>query len=81
MRPNKDKPENLTLWLAELALLNTRLQSLVEENIKHLIGSIDVVVGLDIFLESNTAVIQKQRSAMNFKYAPATRKQSMTRQI
>jgi hypothetical protein len=42
--------------LAKLALLNTSLQGLIEENIEHLVRGIDAVVGLDIFLESNTAV-------------------------
>jgi hypothetical protein len=46
----------LTLWLAELAFLNTSFQSLVKENIKHLVSGIDVVIGLDIFLEGNTTV-------------------------
>jgi hypothetical protein len=53
--------------LTELALLDTRLQGPVEENIEHLIGSIDVVVGLDIFLQSNTAIGEKRQLAMNFK--------------
>jgi hypothetical protein len=44
-----------TLGLAEFTFLDTSLQSLVEEYIKHLIGSVDVVVGLDIFLECDTA--------------------------
>jgi hypothetical protein len=53
--------------LTELALLDTRLQGPVEENIEHLIGSIDVVVGLDIFLQSNTAIGGKRQLATNFK--------------
>jgi hypothetical protein len=66
--------------LAEFAFLDTSLQSLVEEYIKHLIGSVDVVVGLDIFLECDTAVQHKRQSAMNFQDAGATCKQNMTRQ-
>jgi hypothetical protein len=62
MRPDDNKDEMLTLWLTELALLNTCLQGLVEQRIEHLIGSIDVVVGLDVLLESNTAVRRKRRS-------------------
>jgi hypothetical protein len=44
--------------LAELALLNASLQGLVEQNVKHLVRSIDAIVCLDIFLEGNTAVTE-----------------------
>lgn len=67
MRLKCQQCERLTLWLTELALLDTRLQGPVEENIEHLIGSIDVVVGLDIFLQSNTAIGGKLQLATNFK--------------
>ena len=69
-----------TLGLAEFTLLNTSLQSLVEENVEHLIGGVDAVVGLDIFLECDTAKQRKRWSAMNFQDAGATCKQNMTRQ-
>jgi hypothetical protein len=65
MRLDGNMAETLTLWLTEFTLLNTSLQSLVEENIEHLIRSIDAVVGLDVFLESNTAVERKRQLAMN----------------
>jgi hypothetical protein len=48
----------LTLRLAKLALLNTGLQGLIEQGIEHLVCGIDFVVGLDIFLEGNTAVTE-----------------------
>lgn len=44
-----------TLWLDEVSLLNTGLQSLVEEVVKHVIGDGDVVVGLDVLLEGWSA--------------------------
>lgn len=58
MRLNSEIVETLTLWLAKLALLNTSLQGLIEEGIEHLVCGIDFVVGLDIFLEGNTAVTE-----------------------
>jgi hypothetical protein len=66
--------------LAEFAFLNTRLKSLVEEYVKHLIGRIDVVVGLNIFLECDTAAHRKRKSATNFQDADTTCKQNLTRQ-
>jgi hypothetical protein len=50
--------KSLTFWLAKLALLNTGLQGLIEEGIKHFVCGIDFVVGLDILLEGNTAVTE-----------------------
>ena len=47
----------LTLGLLEDALLNTRLQGLVEQGVEHVVGGSDVVVGLDILLEALTAVV------------------------
>lgn len=58
MRLNSEIVKTLTLWLAKLALLNTSLQGLIEEGIEHLVCGIDFVVGLDIFLEGNTAVTE-----------------------
>jgi hypothetical protein len=52
-----------TLWLSELSLLNTRLESLVEEVVEHLVGSRDTVVGLDILLQGNTAGKASQQRA------------------
>jgi hypothetical protein len=65
--------------LAKLALLDAGFQCSVEENIEHLVRGGDVVVGLDVFLECNTATIQKRWSATNFHGAGASRKQKMTR--
>jgi hypothetical protein len=45
-----------TLWLSEDTLLNARLQGSVEQRVKHGVGSRDLVVGLDILLEGDTAV-------------------------
>ena len=58
MRHNNEMRKTLTLWLAKLALLNTSLQGLIEQSIEHLVCGIDFVVGLDIFLEGNTAVTE-----------------------
>lgn len=45
-----------TLGLLEGALVDTRLQGLVEERIEHVVADIgEVVVGLDILLEGLTA--------------------------
>ena len=45
------------LWLREVALLNTRLQSLVEQGVElGLGGRGNLVVGLDVFLDCLTAV-------------------------
>jgi hypothetical protein len=51
--------------LSELSLLNSDLKSLVEESIKHLIGGSDLVVGLDILLQSRTAVPKSDSQPMN----------------
>lgn len=47
----------LTLGLLEDTLLNTRLQSLVEQGVEHVVGGGNVVVGLDILLEALAAVV------------------------
>jgi hypothetical protein len=44
-----------TLWLSEDTLLNTCADSLVEVSVEDRVGDIQLVVGLDIFLESGTA--------------------------
>jgi hypothetical protein len=51
-----------TLRLAEFALLNTGLQRSVEERVEGLVSGGDVVVGLDVFLQRDTAVTQKRQS-------------------
>jgi hypothetical protein len=58
MRFNIELVKTHTLWLAKLALLNTSLQRLVEEGIEHFVCGIDFVVGLNIFLEGNTTVME-----------------------
>lgn len=45
----------LTLGLQEHALLNTALQGTVEEGVKHGVGGVDLVVGLDILLQALAA--------------------------
>lgn len=44
-----------TLWLREDTLFNTGLQSSVEQGVEHVIGDGDLVVGLDILLQGDTA--------------------------
>lgn len=44
-----------TLWLSEDTLLDTRLESAVEQRVEHGINSTDLVVGLDILLEGDAA--------------------------
>lgn len=46
------KLKKLTLGLQEHALLNTGLEGAVEEGVEHGVGSVDVVVGLDILLQA-----------------------------
>ena len=48
-----------TLRLSEDALLDTSLQGSVEERIKHAVGSVELVVGLDIFLEGSTTILSQ----------------------
>jgi hypothetical protein len=45
-----------TLWLSEDTLLDTRLESTVEQRIEHGVGGGDLVVGLDILLEGDAAM-------------------------
>jgi hypothetical protein len=47
--------ERLTLGLLENTLLATGLQRLVEKRVEHVVGDIDLVVGLDILLQGLTA--------------------------
>lgn len=54
----------LTFGLEEDSLLNTGLQGAVEEGVELLVGSSDLVVGLDIFLQALTAVNKSQRGVL-----------------
>lgn len=47
----------LTLWHNEDFLSDTVLQGAVEERIEHAIGSTDLIVGLEILLKLDTAVL------------------------
>ncbi|KAB8293284.1 hypothetical protein EYC80_007613 [Monilinia laxa] len=51
------KDPELTLWHNENFLGNTCLQGAVEERIEHAVASIDCVVGLDVLLELDTAML------------------------
>ena len=57
------KADEHTLWLLKDSLVNTRLESSVEERIVH--GSLggDLVVVLDILLEGNAAVMYVSRGS------------------
>ena len=52
----KSKNQTRTLWLSEDTLLDTRLESAVEQRVEHGVGCGDLVVGFDIFLEGDAAV-------------------------
>lgn len=53
----------LTFWLGEVALLDTRLESLVELGVESsLRGRSDLVVRVNVFLESLTAVVERMIS-------------------
>ena len=56
MRCAKKRSQTRTLWLSEDTLLDTRLESAVEQRVEHGVGCGDLVVGLDIFLEGDAAV-------------------------
>jgi hypothetical protein len=56
VRSEKNKSEPRTLWLSEDTLLDTRLESAVEQRVEHGVGCRDLVVGLDVLLESDAAV-------------------------
>lgn len=63
-----------TLWLSKDTLLDTRLQRAVEQRVEHSIGSVDLIVRLDIFLESNTAARMLVHAHVNkFDASIATR--------
>lgn len=53
----------LTLWHNENFLGNTSLQGAVEERIKHAVASIDCVVGLDVLLKLDTAMLISVRAS------------------
>lgn len=55
----------LTLGTRELALLLTRLNGTVDVGLKGLVGKVvDLVVGLDVLLDSLTAVGRSQRELL-----------------
>jgi len=57
----QERWQTRTLWLSEDTLLDTRLESAVEQRVEHGVGCGDLVVGLDILLEGDAAV---QKSAV-----------------
>ena len=64
--------ERRTFWLCELALFDARLEGLVEHGVELCLGSeLDLVVGLDIFLDG-LATVHGWRSQ------PRVPKQSVT---
>ncbi len=56
MRPVENRKQTRTLGLSEDTLLDTRLESAVEQRVEHVVGGGDLVVGLDILLEGDAAI-------------------------
>jgi hypothetical protein len=53
-----------TFWLSEDSLVDTRLESSVEEGVEHVVGSGNLVVGLDVLLEGDAAIRKSTKCSM-----------------